>query len=253
MPLTTRCGRCGRLFPVYAQMLKTRRGRVNCPQCGNRFDALAALLDEPMVESEVQSVRARLGIGGRAQGARYHPPDRAPLSGRSDSPGTASAATPSKTSRPSWGASLAWGLLSLTLLIGLIAQAAWWKRGELLRDPQAREWLSTLCDTLGCTVPAPRLPGTLTLLEPTLTPAPNSSGMVLRLKVRNDAPLSQPPPLLEVELFDPHGDLAAARRFTQAEYAPAIPSTMAPGETLAVDLTLDEPRAETSGFKVRLL
>lgn len=256
MPLTTRCGRCGRLFPVYAQDLKRRRGRVSCPQCGNRFDGVAALLDEPMGGLEASGGRARLGMGqrGPANGTR------ASAAG----PGAQRAAAPAGPARPQPRARAAtqsagsesrvfWGLVMLALALALVAQAAWWQRADLLRDPQTRHWLSLLCAGLGCQVPAPRLPGSLEMLEPTLTPDPDSGALVLRLSVRNGSILDQPPPLIDLELFDQQGDLAAARRFPSADYAPDGQPLMAPGETRNLSLAIARPKTETSGFKVRLL
>lgn len=255
MPLTTRCGRCGRLFPVYAQELKARRGRVNCPQCGNRFDGLAALLDEPKGGYEASSGRARLGMGARRPTTTPLATAR-PASHSQTSPAGPAAAAPQThgaATRARGGAGVWWGLAALVLTLALTAQAAWWKRADLLRDPQARDWLAIVCEGLGCKVPTPRIPGTLAVFEPTLTPEPDARALVLRLSVRNDAALDQPPPLIELELYDQQGDLAATRRFTPAQYAPGGDPLIAPGETLDASLAIAMPESETSGFKVRLL
>ncbi len=195
MPLTTQCGRCGRRFPVYAQELKEGRGRVECPQCGDRFDALAALLDEPIE-----------GLGAPDARARW----------ASERSGPATAAPPSRTR----GAGVARGLLALLLLLGLAAQVLWWKRGDLLRDPAARQALEGLCDSLGCQVPAPRLPGTLTLLAPTLTAEPEADALMLRLRVRNDAELAQPAPTLELESPRPAGGSGRGAAFLPRRVCP---------------------------------
>jgi len=76
---------------------------------------------------------------------------------------------------------------------------------------------------------------------------------MLRLKVRNEADLPQPAPILELELFDLQGDLAAVRRFSPAEYAPGEPRLLAPRGSLEVGLSLVKPGPEPAGFKVRLL
>lgn len=235
MPLTTQCGRCGRRFPVYAQELRSRHDRIECPQCGLRFDALATLLDEPM--EGPQTSRARNG----APSDGWHP----------GNPPTASG--PRIAGQAGRGAGVAWGLAALVLGLGLAAQVLWWKRGELLRDPGARQALDGLCHRVGCQVPRPRIPGTLTLLDPTLTTGPEEETLSLRLTMRNEADLAQSAPVLELELLDLQGDLAAVRRFSPAEYAPEGLDTLAPGETLEVLLPLVKPGPEPAGFKVRLL
>jgi len=235
MPLTTQCGRCGRRFPVYAQELRSRHDRIECPQCGLRFDALATLLDEPMEGPQAPGTRTGTSSAG----------------GHSSDPPTASG--PRIAGRMVRVARVAWGLAALMLGLGLAAQILWWNRGDLLRDPDVRQILDGLCSRVNCQVPSPRLPGTLTLLEPTLTTGPQEEALSLRLKVRNGADLAQPAPLLELELLDLQGDLAAVRRFSAAEYAPAGPRTLAPGQTLEVVLPLVKPGPEPAGFKVRLL
>ena len=252
MPVTTRCGRCGRLFPVYAQELKSRRGRVSCPQCGNRFDGLAALLDEPRGGYEASGGRARLGMGTRrpAPATDARRPSPSPTAGNAVVPAPHSERA---TGRAPGRSALGWGLAVLALTLALGAQAVWWQRADLLRDLQVRHWIAVLCEGLGCTVPTPRLAGTLEVLEPTLTPDPDTGALVLRLRVRNDAALDQPAPLIELELYDQQGDLAARRRFTPAQYAPGSDPLMTPGATLDARLAIAVPKAETSGFKVRLL
>jgi hypothetical protein len=238
MPLTTRCGRCGRLFPVFAQELRDRRGRVHCPQCGNRFDAIGALIDEPRVGSESSSARARLGAPRRKS-----TPDQSPL------------AVPSPRAARHRG-TLGWGLASLLLALALVAQLGWWQRETLLAEPAARAWMQHACEALGCTLPdPPRIAGSLELMEPRLIPSADdgAGGLGLRLKVRNTAALPQPPPDLDLELFDPGGELFAARRFGPADYAWEDGRLIAPGEEIGLALDLAAPGIEASGFKVRLL
>ncbi|MCG6861018.1 MAG: hypothetical protein LJE70_07045, partial [Chromatiaceae bacterium] len=64
MPLNTRCRHCGRLFPVYAQQIKERKGKVDCPQCGKRFDAIGGLLDEsiPAVQTRAMGTGVVSGL-----------------------------------------------------------------------------------------------------------------------------------------------------------------------------------------------
>lgn len=239
MPMTTQCRRCGRRFRVYAQGLRANRGRVECPQCGHRFDGLAALLDERQTEATnglgepssappVAAIRTRLGLHSSG----------APL------------AVVEARRR---GASRFWGALVILLAVALGLQSIWWRRGELLRDPEARAFLDRLCDRLGCQVPAPRLPGTLSLLDPTLTPGPEAEALTLRLRIGNQADLVQVAPVLDLELYDLRGDLAAARRFSPAEYAPHLGRYLGPREAIEVNLPLIKPGEGPAGFKVRLL
>lgn len=260
MPLTTRCDRCGRLFPVYAQQLKERRGRVHCPQCGARFDGLTALLDEPMPGFEPLAGRvwtaAPVAVAtGKRSGRRGVPWPRLGIADRSPP-----AATPDWAHRSAAGraarrplSGLGWTLGCLLLLLTLGAQWVWWQRGDLLRDTKGRVALEMLCERLGCTLPALRVPDALAVRDPTLDPDPAGGGdLTLRLRIENRGQVPQPIPLLELELLDREGELAANRRFGPEEYAPGVMHPLDPGETRAVSLAIARPQVETSGFRVRL-
>jgi hypothetical protein len=254
VPLTTKCAHCGRLVPVYAQDLRARRSRVSCPNCGNPFNALAGLIDEPRDTDFAAGAALRSGTPSAGAGHPW--------------PGVTSVQT-TRSRRASRLATIGLLTLSLVLALTLAGQAAWWHRGDLLRHPHSRGWLEAACARLGCTLPTPRIAGTLELLDPRLS-APNAGGgldeppdqrrgelqdeaLTLSLRIRNAASLPQPPPRIDLELFDLGGELIAARRFAPADYGQAADRLMGPGEVLAVELAFVPPGVETSGFKVRLL
>jgi hypothetical protein len=170
-----------------------------------------------------------------------------------------------RSRRPSRLAKIGLLTSSLVLTLTLVGQAAWWQRGDLLRHPHSRGWLEAACARLGCTLPAPRIAGALELLDPRLsapnageyaddsTGKPSSEPLTLSLRIRNAASVQQPPPRIDLELFDLGGELIAARRFAPADYGQGADRLMAPGEVLAVELAFVPPGVETSGFKVRLL
>lgn len=260
MPLTTRCNRCGNQFPVYAQQLRARRGRVECPRCGDSVDALAGLQDEPGAAGDAGSPGGRAVARPRRTpeprttrgGTAPMVPGAAPVPGR-----VRSALAVTALGRGSAGGGPGrglWGGLVLALTLTLVGQVLWWWRSEVLRDPRGFAALSALCDLLGCEVPLPRLPGALAVREPSLVPddADDADGgvLTLRLRIINTAALPQAAPQLELELFDGQGERRAARRFTPEEYG--APAALAPGETRDLTLALSPPREEVAGFKVRL-
>jgi hypothetical protein len=59
-------------------------------------------------------------------------------------------------------------------------------------------------------------------------------------------------PLVELELLDRAGELAANGRFAPEDYAPGDRHPLEPGETRGVSLAIAPPQVEISGFKVRL-
>lgn len=226
------------MFPVYAQQLKERRGKVACPQCGGRFDAVGALIDEPLPgdpNDQLRGTPRRRRLGALAPApvmALPEPRRRGPL------------------------ASLLWAAGALLLAGTLAAQALWWERDQWLGDPRVRAPLDRACAALGCQLPLPRLPGTMEILAPSLGLHPDDrNALRLVLTLVNRAEVAQRLPLLQLELYDVAGELTAARRFSPSRYLPAA----APGEGLppgaAVSLTLElaMPPEAPAGFRIQLL
>ncbi len=237
--MTTRCRHCGRLFPVYATELKTNRGRVPCPQCGKRFDAVAGLIEEPVPQAEDTT-------------RRRHPAHRAPTA----TLGQVLLEAPAPRRHPARGWLLGLGFLILTA--ALAAQAGWWWRGELVRNPQVQSVLRQACPLLGCQVPLPRLPGTIEILQSALSADPaRPEALLLRLVLVNRAETAQRPPVLELELYDQSGTLLGARRFEAGQYladgSPALAQGLIPNRPTRAGLDIALADAQPTGFRVRLL
>jgi predicted Zn finger-like uncharacterized protein len=239
MPLTTRCRHCGRLFPVYAQQLKERRGKVACPQCGGRFDAISGLLEEAVPGTEIQ--QNGRGTGGSPQPATSAPADILDLQdGRP---------------RPRRLSSAFWTLGILLLLAALVLQLGWWDRGEWLQRPRVRAFAELVCGHIGCRLELPRQTGTIEILQHSMAERQQPpEGLRLRLVLINRADVSQRLPRLQLELYGESGELTAARRFRPEEYVPdrASERGLAPGETLRPVLDLKTPPLPAAGFRVKL-
>jgi predicted Zn finger-like uncharacterized protein len=237
MPLTTRCRRCGRLFPVYAQQIKARGSKVECPQCGSRFNAIAGLLDEQIPPSEIGR--------GRRRPAAPKPRDFSPPSGM--------IAVDAERARPRQR--LWWGLGVLALTAALIGQATWWERGAWMGRPPVWQALAQVCERLGCSLPLPRLAGSMEILRPALAERPGEpAALQLSLTLLNTAAVAQRLPLLQLELYDKAGRLLAARRLAPARYAPdkATAEGIGPGRTQDVQLDIAALQPPPAGFRVRL-
>jgi predicted Zn finger-like uncharacterized protein len=246
MPLTTRCQHCGRLFPVYATQLKANRARVPCPQCGKRFDAVAGLIDEhiPAIDDPNR---------------RRHPAHRTTVTPLTTATPAQSQVQDGPQRRRRGILWLGFGALTAILLtLALLAQVAWWGRGDWLRHPQVHALLEEVCPTLGIDVPLPRLPGTIEILESALIADPTrSDALNLHLAMVSRAEVPQRLPILQLELYDPAGSLLAARRFDAAEYLadPATPidDGLPPQQAIHATLNIALPEAQPAGFRIRLL
>jgi predicted Zn finger-like uncharacterized protein len=259
MPLATRCSHCGNQFLVYAQQLRVRRGRVQCPRCGESVDALAGLLDEPGFGGDPRSFAGRAPAGRmrRAPEPRdsWSPaasmvPAAAPISGQVRSSLVTGALAVRGHSTGAGAVRWVWVGAALILTLTLAGQVLWWWRVDILTDPHGFAAMNTLCRYLGCAALPPRLSGALALSDPSLVPDAADEALTLHLRIVNTAALPQPAPDLELELYDGQGELSAARRFTPQEYD--APAPLAPGETRNLALVLSPPAVEVSGFKVRL-
>lgn len=239
MPITTRCSHCGRLFPVHAQQLKERRGKVDCPQCGARFDGITGLVDEAM-PGDAANASQRETRGHRQDDAT----EPAPMMTFDDG-----------EERPARVASTLWVLGILMLLAVLAAQIFWWERGTWLHHPLVREVYGELCTQFDLCQPVPRIAGSLEILPPVLSEHPLDDRILrLDLTLINRSEQLQRPPRLQLELFDSDGDLLAVRRFEPNEYlADASPMTVLPagGATnIALELAaLPEP---AMNFRIQL-
>ena len=236
MPLTTRCSHCGRLFPVQAQQLRERRGKVDCPQCGRRFSAVDELLDEV-----VSGARASGEIVGTSTAPVTAPADMLDLDeGRAKIP------------RPRV---LLWSMGVLFLSALLLLQLVWWDRGRWLQQPRVSAAVEAGCRHLGCRPEPPRVAGAFEVLGQALTPRTEPPGSLrLTLALTNRTKIVQRFPLLQLELYDHEGALTAARRFAPALYLAGSDHRfgLAAGAAAHPTLELAPLPVPAAAFRIRL-
>lgn len=269
MPLTTRCRHCGRLFAVSAQQLKERRGRVACPGCHKRFDAIRGLLDEAVPVATTVAAKVSGAVGGIAPGTGHAGPAAGP-----DLSGWARDVPSGQTPAPTWprpsdelpalvaaparagrGRGVLWVFGVLLLAAALVLQIGWWERGTLLRDPRVRAAADRVCATLGCRIDLPLLAGTIQVRHPVLRPLGEDRAQLrLTLTLVNESDIVQRLPHLQLELYDSEGGLAAARRFAPHEYLAAadIDKGIAPGRAVRPTLDLAPLPVPATRFRVAL-
>lgn len=138
---------------------------------------------------------------------------------------------------------------ALALLLGLQVLLA--DRAQLAADAQWRPLVVSLCNVLGCDVPAWREPAAFTLLTREVRPHPQAAG-ALRVDAtfRNDARWPQNWPRLLLTLSDVEGRPVAARAFDPGEYLaePAAGAMLDSGGTARIRIDLREPAAATVSY-----
>ena len=142
---------------------------------------------------------------------------------------------------------IAAGVLGLCLALQVLVA----DRARLAADPAWRPFVSSLCGTLGCTLPPWRQPEAFTMLSRDVRSMPGAAGALrVQATFRNDTRWSQPWPVLLLSLSDADGKVVGARAFKADEYldASATQAELAPGQSAQIVLQLREPDAAVVAF-----
>lgn len=275
------CPECLSVFSFDARTLAQARGRLRCGHCGAGFDGLATLADwlpdapfeemeqhvptlapvpvelvvyRPRPQLEPEPVAAPESAVAVAVAAASDPTD---FSSLVFTPRSARAtrreprAADRHLRRGSTHGAL-WASACGLLLLVLAAQAAWASRDLLLTRSPTDGWLRTGCAALHCTLPMVAAPARLRVLDSVVQTHPDAPGALLvSARVRNDAPFTQPYPVLTVTLSDADGQRVAMRRLLPREYlddAAVRRRGMAPGASTVLVLEFADPGRNAAAF-----
>jgi predicted Zn finger-like uncharacterized protein len=149
------------------------------------------------------------------------------------------------------------GLLGVLLIALALGQLAWFNRGQVLATPLGHKAATGLCMVAGCEVPARRAPSQFAVLDRNIGPDPERDGvLMMQLGFSNNADFAQPLPDIQLSLYDSQQKLMARRRLHPDEYlfpAPLPDALVAPGDTVQVDVRLEDPGRHATGFKLEFL
>jgi predicted Zn finger-like uncharacterized protein len=290
MSLVTRCPTCATTFRVLPAQLSARGGRVRCGKCSSAFDgvgnlltdeAVAALPDEPspqlgLFEAREQSATAATepdqAVGtpheSAEPGVREPIPAivKAPVVVVTETAGLAAKSQPEDLVVPAFLAPerprathlFVWFLLAAVALCAFALQAGMHFRTEIgVLLPQARPYLETACDFLGCEVRLPRRAELLSIESSDLQADGQRAGViVLNALLRNRAPFAQEFPDLELTLTD-QGERAVIRKVLKPreylqEKRAALAQGMGGGAEEAVRLFLDTGGILATGYQLFL-
>jgi predicted Zn finger-like uncharacterized protein len=230
--MKTTCPDCRTTFHVTQAQLAVREGRVRCGRCAAVFDARLALRPDPAgpprrsgaqaaherPKAAAAAVAAAVASAPNAGGAAWESAPAALVPESSKGPRNAleltepgpefDVAEPAR--KRHWAA---WAAGCFVLVLGLMAQAAFYYRSEIaLLLPEARPVLAEICRRLDCNVSLPRRAEQVSIETSDLQADPANPGvMVLTATLRNRAAFPQSYPSLELTLTDSQ-DRALARR-----------------------------------------
>ena len=151
-----------------------------------------------------------------------------------------------------------WTLLSLITLVALAGQVALHLRTEIaVLVPQARAYIETACESLGCDLRLPRRAELMSIESSDLQADTQRPGViVLNALLRNRAPFEQEYPDLELTLTDERDQAVIRRVLKPGDYLQdkrvAVTQGIAAGSEEAVRIYLDTSRIRATGYRLFL-
>jgi len=241
----TRCPKCKTVHPLTAKVLSHSRGLVLCGQCGRAFSALSFLFDEfPSGKAHAPAIDKKTGppiIGRVSKGTKK----------TEEGIDEAAAQTRHNPHR------LAWGLMSVLLVLVTIANLGWTFREPLKQNPTVNTWLKDNgwleVEREGLLKDVDRIQ----LISRDMHSHPTRTGiLVLSLTFVNLAQRSQLFPILEITLLDGSNQPIAQRHFQPTDYLRSGADTesgLAADVFLPVLLELGDPGEQAVGFEIQFL
>lgn len=140
------------------------------------------------------------------------------------------------------------GIAVLTLSLGV--QLLWARRDVLAENPTWRPAIERLCLLASCHLAAWRQPEAFVPVRQKVTASPDLQGVLtVQVSFRNTARWPQPWPLIEIRLTDVNGTVLGLRRFRAKEYLNnRNVREIAPGQTVTVEIALQETSGTAAGF-----
>jgi len=255
--MITVCPSCYRQFRIYARQLSAAKGQVQCGFCGEHFDALERLHDQPPKRSEpsvqIKTVKEsedqqppKFEIPGIA-GAEKNLSTGTGWSASADSVMAVAPATDnipeSPVNRPerqsydesedlavsllepvavqaSRTGSLLWFLGIGLLGLTILLQFAWFNRDTLLsRYPRYLPYAEQLCDYLQCELAREQNLPPVVLVNRDVRDHPRYDNVLLvNATIENQSDQVRPYPDIQLSLFDTDGRITGYRLFRPAEY-----------------------------------
>jgi len=288
--MLTRCPSCETIFRIREDQLTMANGLAHCYRCEQVFNARENILEESLTETppqpshpieeppfaprdqhddvetneeEDQSAEAHQSTDVESTIEDIQKElDPEPLEPETETVTSTELATvplsiedllATPTKKRSIFATLFWLLASITLLAAATAQLAWFEREKVISYPEGRMLLEKLCHYAHCQVPQQRDLSLITITQRQITSHPdNAEALLAQLTIKNQAPFSQPYPILTLSLSTTDGLLIARRSFSPAQYLPSSHNhalLMSPGFSQQIKLEIEDPGIGVTSFE----
>ena len=240
--METTCHHCQSRFRVFEQQLHAARGKVQCGECGQIFDAMASLRNH---DDELPT--------------DIHFPATDNVGDSSDSKTELSlheAMYGDRRRKLSNFSPLFW-LIGILLLSSLgIAQAVYYQRYTLIEKPQYQKQVLNLCQLVPCDESQFSNTQQIKLLERNVFTHPvQASALMVTGSFVNQAIFDQKLPDLLVSLFDIQGNLIANRVFNPGEYLQTNKHRriMASAKTIQFRLEISDPGTDALTYEFEFM
>lgn len=271
------CPNCHAIFRITPEILERANGYVRCGECQTVFEATPIDSDNEAAETEVlsQGELFNEGIAGpleneqveisrEVESADYEPDvkeEQLELVPERDIEVVADFTRPTSpiVDRPEPGRSRSVWLpvASLLLVFTLVVQVLLANRMSLAQKPGMRPVLESLCAVFRCEVPQRRDASKIVLEKHAVYSHPSVKGaLMIEGVMQNEAPFSQPYPVIELRLSDIRGKTVALRRFGPDEYlrlTDDLPQEIPPSSQIPVHLEVLDPGKSALAFEFSFL
>ena len=147
-------------------------------------------------------------------------------------------------------------LVALILLVGLLAQLAWWQRETIMVDwPQSQTLYAQACAQIGCSVMPPHDIDGLQVEPSDLRQIDGPHKLELKMPLRNRYNVALAYPAIELTLLDDQNNVAVRRVLWPQDYVrPGTPiaAGLAARTTETMIVHLDTGNAVASNFRVQI-
>lgn len=270
-----RCPACLTQFRIRAEHLSAAAGRVRCGACGQAFDAVGRLSDQPLPPASTDTVPVisepdtgeSLDFNLSSERPGSLADDTAPadddmphISSQigGDEPASDMDWPGLEEDEPRSRYTGRWLVVALLLMVTLAGQATWFHRDTVYEYfPRFIPWVERLCERLQCQVYRQRQPAAFELINRDVRVHPvYEDALLVNATIANRADTRQPYPLIQLALFDTNGRPLGYREFAPNEYLDAslpVSAGMPPDTPIHVVLELSAPAEGAVSFEFGFL
>ncbi len=275
----TKCPHCETRFRIRVEQLRAAQGQTRCSRCNEIFNALEHLQTAPIsaeeardewpatlmlepdpVETEIEDLpeppapeqdEDPLGEYEAPESIFPEQEPALPFEVPDNLPPIKAAKPKPKKKR---GGTFFWTLGILLLLAAALVQLSWLGRDTLMRYPEGRALLETLCRHAGCQLPVRRAPGEIEVLKRFISAHPEAEkALLIQITFVNRAKFAQSYPVLQLGLYNKEEKLVARRHFLPDQYLgrkldPSV--LLRPDEALSLEMAIEDPGENVTGFKL---